>query len=244
MSDRRLELPPPALTFLQQGGRDLPLALACAGSWRPVGPVRLSDASGRSLGLGLVDSENDRLRVMVGPDEPFDALDAAFFAARVETALERRRRLELVGRDRAFRLLNGAGDGVPGLVADVYAGFAVLHVYGRALLPCARQLASVLIGGAELHGVVLKLRARGAAARGEVAQELHGAPPPERLVVREGELRFETHLLGGLNVGLFTDMREHRARLGRWRPAGGPPSTASRTRARCRSPAPAAAPAR
>ena len=96
--------------------------------------------------------------------------------------------------------------------------WAVLHVYGRALVPAARELAGALVGGAGLPGVVLKVRSRGAAARGEVAQELHGEPPPERLVVSEGALRFEVHLSGGLNIGLFTDMREHRHGLARHAP--------------------------
>jgi 23S rRNA (cytosine1962-C5)-methyltransferase len=216
VSDRGVVLPPAAVAFVQKGGRDLPLALAGTAAPLEAGrPLRLVGPTGQTLGLALADPENDRLRVLIAPDEPFDALDAAFFAARVEAALERRRGLGLVGRDRAFRLLNGAGDGLPGLVADVYAGWAVLHVHARALVPCARELASVLIGGADLQGVVLKLRTRGSAARGELAQEVHGASPPERLVVSEGELRFETHPLGGLNVGLFTDMREQREALGR-----------------------------
>jgi 23S rRNA (cytosine1962-C5)-methyltransferase len=63
--------------------------------------------------------------------------------------------------------------------------------------------------------VVLKLRARGAAARGRIEQELLGEAPPERLVVEERGVPFEVHLAAGLNVGLFTDMREHRQALAR-----------------------------
>jgi 23S rRNA (cytosine1962-C5)-methyltransferase len=214
-----LVLPPEAVAAVDAGRRDLDLAAATAGSRvDPRTPMQLQAEGGRALGLALADPENGRLRVMAGPGEPFDALDSSFYAARVESALERRRALGLVARGQAFRLLNGAGDGLPGLVADVYGGWAVLHAYGRALVPAARELAGVLIGGADLQGVVLKLRGRGAAARGEIAQEVHGAPPPERLVVNEADLRFEVHLLGGLNVGLFTDMREQRAALARHAP--------------------------
>ena len=214
-----LLLPPAVTGLVDAGRRDLDLAVAAAGArLDPRRPLRLRDDAGRDLGLALVDPENARLRVMIGPGEPFASLDTSFFAARVEAALERRRALGLAARGQAFRLLNGAGDGLPGLAADVYGGWAVLHAYGRALVPAARELAAVLIGGADLQGVVLKLRGRGAAARGEIAQEVHGAPPPEQLVVSEGTLRFEVHLLGGLNVGLFTDMREQRRALARHAP--------------------------
>ncbi len=45
---------------------------------------------------------------------------------------------------------------------------------------------------------------------------LWGEEPPEKWIVEEGMFRFEVHLLAGLNVGLFTDMREHRRGIGRF----------------------------
>jgi 23S rRNA (cytosine1962-C5)-methyltransferase len=68
----------------------------------------------------------------------------------------------------------------------------------------------------------LKLRPKGGVKAGQVRQEIVGATPPEKLIVREHPLgggdgfAYEVHPLGGLNVGLFTDMREHRRGLARW----------------------------
>jgi 23S rRNA (cytosine1962-C5)-methyltransferase len=59
----------------------------------------------------------------------------------------------------------------------------------------------------------VKVRARGSAH--QVPQEVIGTAP-EQLVVKESGVPFEVHPLGGLNVGLFTDMREHRRGLGRF----------------------------
>jgi 23S rRNA (cytosine1962-C5)-methyltransferase len=66
-----------------------------------------------------------------------------------------------------------------------------------------------------LSGVVLKLRSR-ESAQGPIQQEIIGSAPPESLIVKEEGVPFEVHLLSGLNVGLFTDMREHRSLLGRF----------------------------
>jgi 23S rRNA (cytosine1962-C5)-methyltransferase len=206
-----LTLSPAAAALVERGGRDIPLPLVEAGAaLERGGPVRLARASGDPIGLGLIDRENALLRVMVGPGEPFRDLDSAFLAARVEAALGARRTLGLASPDAAYRLLNGAGDQLPGLLVDVFGRWAVVHSLGGDLLPLARDLADVVIGSADLHGVVVKRRSRGAAARGELLQEIRGVPPPGRLNVTEGDLRFEVHLLGGLNVGLFTDMREER----------------------------------
>ena len=60
---------------------------------------------------------------------------------------------------------------------------------------------------------MIKLRARGGAS--EVAQDVIGKVP-ETLIATEHGLAYEIHPLGGLNVGLFTDMREHRRGLARF----------------------------
>src|SRR5262249_41410110 len=58
------------------------------------------------------------------------------------------------------------------------------------------------------------LRARGGADG--VAQDIVGERPDEQLIVTEHGVPFEVHPLGGLNHGLFTDMREHRRGLARF----------------------------
>ena len=217
MSYRGLVLPPAAVTFVEKGGRDLPLALAGVTEPMEAGrPLRLVGPSGQSLGLALADPENERLRVMARADEAVDALGPAFFAARVERALALRRTLGLVGERSAFRLVHGAGDGLPGFAMDVLAPWAVLYVYSRAFVPHGQLLAQAAIDQAGLRGVVVKVRSRGAASQQRVKQEAVGEAPPETLVVEERGVPFEVHPDRGLNTGLFTDMREHRHGLARF----------------------------
>ncbi len=206
-----LVVTPEAVRRLQAGARDL--ALALFGQPGLAGEVRLTRLSGEPAALALADPDNGRLRVMALADEGHEQLDARFFTARVERALQLRRVLGLFGSSQAFRLVHGAGDGLPGLSADLYGRFAVVHAYGPALLPAGRALSAALREQAGLEGVVLKLRARGAASRGGPEQETLGAEPPERLQVEELGVPFEVHLQKGLNTGLFTDMREQRQAL-------------------------------
>jgi 23S rRNA (cytosine1962-C5)-methyltransferase len=217
LSYRGLVLPPPAASFVERGGRDVPLALAGAGERLEAGrPLRLVDAPGRVLGLALADPENERLRVLCRADEAFETVGPAFFAARVERALDLRRTLGLVGERAAFRLVHGAGDGLPGFALDVLAPWAVLYVYSRAFLPFGQLLARAAVDGLALRGVVVKVRSRGAASQQRVKQETVGEAPPPLLVVEERGVPFEVHLDRGLNTGLFTDMREHRHGLARF----------------------------
>jgi 23S rRNA (cytosine1962-C5)-methyltransferase len=217
LSHRGLALAPAAAAFVESGGRDVPLALAgVSGPLEAGQPLRLIRASGQALGIALADPENERLRVMARADEAFEAIGPAFFARRLESALALRRALGLVGERTAFRLVHGAGDGLPGFAMDVLAPWAVLYVYARAFLPHGQVLARAAIDLAGLRGVVVKVRSRGAASQQRVRQEAVGEDPPPTLVVEERGVPFEVHLDRGLNTGLFTDMREHRHGLSRF----------------------------
>ncbi len=89
---------------------------------------------------------------------------------------------------------------------------AVVYAYGAGLRPIGRRLAEAVVGFARLRGAVVKLRARGGAATAEVTQDVIG-DVAERVVALEHDASYEIHPLAGLNTGLFTDMREHRAAL-------------------------------
>jgi 23S rRNA (cytosine1962-C5)-methyltransferase len=210
---KSIALPGPAATFVSAGGRDVDTARlavdAAAGDH-----VRLVDERGDELGLAVADPDNARLRVLATPADGFPAIGGALLGWRVERALAWRTALGLPGPDHAYRLVHGAGDGLPGFACDVLGATAVVYVYGAGLRPLGRQLAEAITGFARLRGAVVKLRARGAAD--SVEQDLVGDAPDERPVVTEHGVPFEVHLLAGLNHGLFTDMREHRRGLGRF----------------------------
>lgn len=216
MAYHGLTLASEVLTWLERGQRDLPLeSVSGADRCEPGQPVRLLEPAGSPAALAVVDPENELVRVMAIAREGYAALDASFVRARVRQALALRAAFGLERERTTHRVLNGAGDGLPGFAADVYGDFAVLYAYSRGMITLGRLVAEVLIEVAGLSGVVLKLRARESAA-GKLEQQLIGAAPPERLVVHEEGVPFEVHLASGLNVGLFTDMREHRARTSRF----------------------------
>lgn len=207
-----LTLSPLAAAQLARGLADLPLALV------PAPPadgrvVRLRAASADAGVLALVDRDNECLRVMTRPSESHADLDAAFWRARVARALALRHDTGVTASGDAYRLLNGAGDDVPGFMAERLGEWAVVWVAAPALISHGRALAAALLDVAAVTGVVVKVRVRGGGA-GRPVQEVVGGTPPEAFVVTERGLRAEVHLLSGTNVGLFTDMREHRHALG------------------------------
>jgi 23S rRNA (cytosine1962-C5)-methyltransferase len=217
MAEAVVELPEGACAFIAGGGRDVEAGKVAAFTALAAGTrVKLLDPGGDEAGLALADPDNGRLRVMAVPADGFAAIDGALLGWRVERALALRRGLGLPAPDATYRLINAAGDGLPGLACDVLGRFGVLWAYGEGLLPSARQLAEAVRGFAGLDGVVIKLRRRGGADDGKIPEEVSGRAPPPVYEAREHGVPFEIHPLGATNVGLFTDMREHRRSLARF----------------------------
>jgi len=103
----------------------------------------------------------------------------------------------------AYRWLNGEGDGLPGVVVDVYDRFAVLVTYADAVEPLVEWIATAVERAGNLSGVVR----RRAAGRLET---LRGRAPPHDLVVQEYGVYLRVDVEAGQKTGLFLDHRENR----------------------------------
>ena len=128
-------------------------------------------------------------------------------------ALERRMPLREDGSTTAFRWVNGAGDGMPGLTLDLFGDVGVLSTYDAQDPGPVADAAMQLL---PLRAVYGKARPREAGTlRGEErsarapALPLRGEPV-EAVEVAEQGLRFRIRPGKGLAVGLYLDMREAR----------------------------------
>lgn len=209
---KQVAVPAFAAQFIAGGGRDVDTTRLTLDA-KPGEHVQVTDDNGDEIGLAIADTENARLRILSVPSDGFAKIDAALLGWRVERALALRKQLDLPGPDHAYRIVHGAGDGLPGFACDVLGRVAVVWAYADSLRSLGMKLAESIVGFARLDGAVVKLRARG--GESNVAQDTTGTVP-ETLVATEHGVPFEIHPLGGLNTGLFTDMREQRRGLARF----------------------------
>ncbi len=124
----------------------------------------------------------------------------------------------------AYRLVNGAGDGLSGLTVDAYGAFAVMNVYEADLLSRSREIAKT-IQELGFSGIYVKKRVRAdlrAQDHEDLAPELpiFGAKAPETFVVTEHGMNIAVDLADGLSSGLFVDMRDNRFRARTWARGG------------------------
>jgi 23S rRNA (cytosine1962-C5)-methyltransferase len=198
-------------------GRGQPLfalgELRGAPTFEPGQPVRLLAPDSQPVGVAVADPENELLRVYAPAVVP---IDLALLKKRVARAHARRLALGLGSADCAYRLIHGEGDDLSGFTCDVFGAFAVVWAYSRGLSTIGRMVAQAVQGVTGVRGVVVKVRPKGGVKAGQLKQEIVGETPPEALTVTELGVPYEVHLLGGLNVGLFLDMREERRGLGRF----------------------------
>jgi len=134
--------------------------------------------------------------------------DAAWLAAAVGRAKKRRAPLLEDGLTTAYRLVNGEGDGLPGIVVDVYGPIAVVRLDSQALEGLLPWVVAAVESHIDVKGICRK--------SSDGIEVLSGRPPPERLVVSEHGLRFFADIDSGQKTGLFLDHRENRHTLERW----------------------------
>ena len=173
------------------------------------GLADLTDEAGAPLGTALLDPGARVVARLL--DTGRIVPDAAWIGRRLQRALTLRNWLEL-GETNAWRLVNGEGDGLPGLTVDRYGDWLLVQLYTPAWEPHLAALGLALQDllrprGIYLKGRPMETRSKGATVKGEL---LAGREAPRPLVVTEHGLRYEVDLAGELHTGLFLDQRANR----------------------------------
>jgi 23S rRNA (cytosine1962-C5)-methyltransferase len=180
---------------------------------RPGEPVRLHSADGHFVAVGYANPKTAiTVRVLTLEDE---AIDAGFLARRLDQAIALRAATLPAGLT-AYRLINGEGDRLPGVVIDRYGEFLVCQFLTAGAAAFAATLVEQLVERFAPRGIYerseggVRTEEGLAGARGV----LFGEEPPARIVIEETAGRFVVDLVHGQKTGFFLDQRDNRARLG------------------------------
>lgn len=144
--------------------------------------------------------------------------DERFWTAKLAQALAYRRSLGLADNPEtnAFRLVNGEGDFLPGLIIDWYNGNVVLqfHSFGMYRLRDTFVKALQNLFGDKIQSIYDKSSA--------TLTDGNGQPPADQLLygsfdevlVRENGVPFYIDIIRGQKTGFFLDQRENRHLVG------------------------------
>ncbi len=176
--------------------------------------VDVRDDARRFVARGFWNSRSLlRVRVLTMDEAATDP--AAVVAARVGSAWALRQDAGVPAETDAFRLIHAEGDGLPGVIADIYAGWVVVQISVLGMERLLEPLADAIRGTVEPKGIWLRGGARHAKAEGlaDGDRALRGAEPPETVWIRERGVGFGVDLRAGAKTGHFADQREDRARF-------------------------------
>ncbi len=165
----------------------------------------LVDRRGQRVASGIYDPRH-AIPLRICKTQPPWELDCHWFRQRLRQALDLRRRV-LSKDTTGYRLVAGEGDGLPGLIVDIYDTTAVIKLDGGA--PQAfydpEQVAEWLTENMDIDVVVQRPRERGA-----VAKMIVGQSPEDAVEFLENGIRFRADVLHGQKTGFFLDQRDNR----------------------------------
>ena len=176
--------------------------------------VRVLTADGAFAAVGHWQIGSIAVRVLSFADE---SIDDAFWLRRLLAALDLRRALGLAATatNTTYRLVHGEGDGLPGLVVDVYGSTAVLQAHSVGMHVCRMAVAAALrtLLGASLTAIYYKSETTlpFKAGLGQANGFLFGTSADN--VAMENGLRFHIDWLHGQKTGFFVDQRDNRSLL-------------------------------
>ena len=149
-----------------------------------------------------------RVRVLTWKKQ---SIDQGFFAIRLAQALTFRSE-QLGAATNAFRLINGEGDFLPGLIIDRYADYFVCQFYTAGMEFLKKEIVAALTELAPMTGIFERSEGRVREEEGLEAAVgvLAGAAPPEVLAIEENGKKFLIDIRRGQKTGFFLDQRDSR----------------------------------
>ncbi|MEQ9186378.1 MAG: class I SAM-dependent rRNA methyltransferase [Cryomorphaceae bacterium] len=155
------------------------------------------------LGKGMYACGSLCLKVLTLVDEP---IDQHWFDDKLKIAFDWRVKLGLVSEaTNAYRLLHGEGDGIPGLIIDIYHTVAVIQPHAKGMTDRLSMIVESLKRLGFIHIVHKPIgKGKSEVLLGEVS---------ERTEIKEDGLKYHVDVLEGQKTGFFIDQRDNRQLL-------------------------------
>ncbi len=149
-----------------------------------------------------------------------EELDPAFWCNKIEKALDLRKRIGLIDNKETnvYRLIHAEGDGIPGLVVDIYNDIAVMQFHSTGISNHRHEISDAL-----LKMMDKKLNAVYNKSSESMQKQNHAVFPDDYIYksgnflpanhVTENGFRFHVDHISGQKTGFFIDQRENRKLL-------------------------------
>lgn len=174
--------------------------------------LRLVDPSGRYIGTAYYGLQNKGIGWVLTRKEQ-EKIDKQFFVKKISEAVARRKNLYETEDTTAFRVFNGEGDGIGGLIIDFYIGFYMVSWYSEGIYSFREDIYQALSEVVEVRGLYEKLRFNTNGQYVEQDDYVSGEKGEFPLIVLENGMKYAVDLNDGAMTGIFLDQRNVRKAL-------------------------------
>ena len=173
--------------------------------------VEVKDSGGTTLGFGHYQKGTISVRLLSFLDVP---PAENFYEEKLKTAQKQRLVAGVItDLTNCYRLVHGEGDGLPGLIIDMYNGVAVMQAHSTGMHHSRKQIAEALqsVLQEELHAVYYKSQGTlPGTTQNEYLLKMTTVP---HTIMEHGN-KFFVDWEEGQKTGFFIDQRENRRLLG------------------------------
>ena len=179
--------------------------------------VRITSPDDKFLGIGYFQDASIMVRILTYDEVE---IDESFWFQKLSDALEFRRRIDLpTTMTNAYRLIHGEGDGIPGLIIDVYHDIAVIQCHAIGIHLMNQMIAESLWQLLEPEGLKhIYLKSGNTLPKEYARQQTDGfiRGHASQTKVLENGCAFIVQVKEGQKTGFFLDQRENRKLLLRY----------------------------
>jgi len=168
--------------------------------------VSVSDNNGEFIAKAFYNEKSKiALRIISYEDT---AIDAGFWRRRLSECIECRNRI--VKNSTAYRIAHAEADGMPSLIVDRYGDYLSIQTLSLGMDRIKNTITEVLIDLLKPKAIVARNDSGVRKFEGlEEKKEILYGKPPERIEVKEGNIKYLADVINGQKTGAYLDQREN-----------------------------------
>jgi 23S rRNA (cytosine1962-C5)-methyltransferase len=176
--------------------------------------VDIISADGARLAKGAY-SPHSQIAVRIWSFDADETIDIDFFRSRISRAIKAR---TLPGTRQDFsacRLIHAESDGLPGVTVDQYGDYLICQFLSAGAEYWKNDVVHILQELVPCQGIYERSDVAVRQKEGLIpcTGVLAGEAPPDKIIIQEGDLRFQVDVIHGHKTGFYLDQRENRAMI-------------------------------
>lgn len=174
--------------------------------------IKVVDEKNHFVGKGYYGKQNKGYGWILTRKES-EQINQSFFESKIKSALHKRKQFYKSSDTTAFRVVNGEGDGLGGVIIDYYDGYYVVSWYSEGIYTFRDEIIAALQKVASFKGIYEKKRFDTKGKYIEDDDFVAGERGEFPLIVKENGVNFAVYLNDGAMVGVFLDQRNVRKQI-------------------------------